>query len=379
MKSYFAPAERKTDNELLEELRFVSTNPVITRMLTSVGGTLAVLNQERQILAVNDELLKRLGVEDAATLFGLRPGEAIQCVHANEQAGGCGTGKFCSTCGAAIAIVAAVNNDEPLERDCVVTVKRDGSLIDQYLKVRSCPFVYEGYRFVLLFLHDTTHHQRRAMMERVFFHDINNLIFSLNGIIDLFEMGEQDDLNEIINRTKVLLIRLVKEIDVQKVLSDAESHDYTPAVTETNLHEVMEEIDAFFANHPLAQGKSLQLPDDIGNLKIATDPNLLLRILTNMLTNAFEATSKNGVIRLWLEWDGSSVSFHVWNEGVIPEDIRQRVFQRYFSTKRGNGRGYGTYSMKLFGERYLHGRIGFKTAIDNGTVFSLKLPREWQA
>ena len=374
MKSYFAPALRKTRNELEDELQFVSTNPVITTMLNSVGGLLAVLNRERQILAVNDELLKRIGVQDAATIFGLRPGEAIQCVHADEQEGGCGTGKFCSTCGAAIAIVAAVENNEPLERDCVVTVKRDGSLIDQFLKVRSCPFTYEGNHFVLLFLHDTTQHQRRAMMEKVFFHDINNLIFSLNGIIGLFDMGDEEGLPEVIDRTKVLLMRLVKEIDIQKVLSDAETYDYVPAITQTYLQDILAELKAFFINHPYARGKELRLPEDNNDFQITTDTNLLLRVLTNMLTNAFEATVKGKYVKLWTDVDETSVRFHVWNEGSIPANIQQRVFQRHFSTKTGAGRGYGTYSMKLFGERYLKGQVGFETNEVDGTVFSLRLP-----
>ena len=34
-----------------------------------------------------------------------------------------------------------------------------------------------------------------------------------------------------------------------------------------------------------------------------------------------------------------------------------RIFQRSFSTKAERGRGLGTYSMKLLGEGYLHGRV----------------------
>jgi sensor histidine kinase regulating citrate/malate metabolism len=57
----------------------------------------------------------------------------------------------------------------------------------------------------------------------------------------------------------------------------------------------------------------------------------------------------------------------------MPKDVRQQVFQRSFSTK-GTGRGLGTYSMKLLGEKFLNGKVSFKSTAAAGTVFSLELP-----
>ena len=67
-------------------------------------------------------------------------------------------------------------------------------------------------------------------------------------------------------------------------------------------------------------------------------------------------------------------SFCVWNAGEIPADIAKRVFQRNFSTKAQAGRGIGTFSMKLFGEKYLGGRVDFTTSSSDGTVFRFILP-----
>ena len=50
-----------------------------------------------------------------------------------------------------------------------------------------------------------------------------------------------------------------------------------------------------------------------------------------------------------------------------------KIFQRSFSTK-GEGRGLGTYSMKLLTERYLGGRVSFTTSADEGTIFKVALP-----
>jgi sensor histidine kinase regulating citrate/malate metabolism len=49
-----------------------------------------------------------------------------------------------------------------------------------------------------------------------------------------------------------------------------------------------------------------------------------------------------------------------------------QLFQRSFSTK-GNGRGIGTYSIKLLTENYLKGKVSFFSNEEEGTVFSIEL------
>ena len=52
----------------------------------------------------------------------------------------------------------------------------------------------------------------------------------------------------------------------------------------------------------------------------------------------------------------------------FPVDAQLQIFQRSFSTK-GSGRGVGTYSIKLLGEQYLRGRVGFTSSETDGTAF----------
>ena len=104
MKTFFASAERSAPEKLRGQLRQVSQSPVMDQVLRSVGGIIAVLNRDCQILAVNLEFARRLGLQFTEEVLGLRPGESIRCVHADDLAGGCGTTRFCRTCGIAISI-----------------------------------------------------------------------------------------------------------------------------------------------------------------------------------------------------------------------------------------------------------------------------------
>jgi signal transduction histidine kinase len=106
---------------------------------------------------------------------------------------------------------------------------------------------------------------------------------------------------------------------------------------------------------------------------VETDPTLVLRVLGNMIVNALEATGPGGAVRLSIEENPEWVTFSVWNDATIPSAIRNRIFQRNVSTKDDMGRGLGTYSMKLFGEQVLGGRVSF-TSDASGTVFRFSLP-----
>ncbi|MDY6790361.1 MAG: PAS domain-containing sensor histidine kinase [Thermodesulfobacteriota bacterium] len=371
MNTYFAPAERTAEKELAVEIDFVSKSPVVSALLQSISGLLAVLDDHRQIVALNDSFIQMLGIEDPSQALGLRPGEALQCVHADEEPGGCGTTKFCSTCGAAIAIVSSLGHDKPVERICALSAKRGGKTVDIALLVRSHPITINKKRFLLLFLQDITRQQQKAALERTFFHDINNM---LSLIVGTSEMLVEDHPSELAKTIHQASLRLLKEVDIQQCLSENESCSYQPIWNEFTTEQILKELQFFFARHPVAHGKHIDISKSYPVVSIKTDLSLLLRVLCNMIVNALEATAKKGVVKVWLEHEDHFLSFFVWNSKKIPQKITNRIFQRNFSSKEQAGRGIGTYSMKLFGEKILGGKVSFTTSQEQGTVFKFSLP-----
>ncbi len=373
METYFAPPERAEPADLHIDISSITNNEVIDGILRSATGIIAVLNEQRQILSVNTSFLKMLGIDDPETVLGLRPGEAIDCTHAHDMKAGCGTGKFCATCGAAIAIVSSLANDSIEERKCIVSIQKAGELCDLCLAVRSSTITFRDKRFVLLFLKDITQPERRAAIERVFFHDINNLIMGIVGTAcELGEQGHKNgELSELIYK---MTSRLSTEIAIQRVLSHEETYTYQPEFQTITTGIVIGELQDVFANHALVKGKKIIFPDNDPRFVFETDLSLLVRILTNMLTNALEATEKESVVTVSVAHDEESITFSIWNKEEIPEDIAQRIFQHHFSTKKGDGRGLGTYAMKLFGEKFMCGEVGFTTSEVEGTIFHIRLP-----
>lgn len=371
MDTYFASPQRATKEALAAEIAFVSKHPLTSGLLHSIGGLLAIVNKNRQIVAINDSLLTMLGLDDSRQALGLRPGEALQCIHAYDEPAGCGTTKVCDTCGAAIAMVSSLCQEKPDEKICALSANRGGKTIDMALLVRCTPIIIDQEKFIVLLLQDITRQQQRAALERTFFHDINNILSILVGTSELLDRKTPSTYSNIIRKTSV---RLAQEVAIQRCLLQSDACHYQPMWHNFTTSQIMEELQLFFINHPLAHGKQLKLAKRFPVLPVATDLSLLLRVLCNMIINAFEATAENGVVKVWLEHEGECLSFYVWNAQEIPPSVTNRVFQRNFSTKEQAGRGVGTYSMKLFGEEILGGQVSFTTSEKEGTTFKFAHP-----
>ena len=371
MDTYFAPPERVSDEELATEIDIVNKNPVMSGLLHSISGLLAILDEHRQIVALNDSFLQMLGIDDPANALGLRHGEALQCIHADDEPAGCGTTKFCSSCGAAIAIVSSLEQNKPIERICALSANRGDKKIDLALLVKAHPVNIDKRRFLLIFLQDITQQQQRAALERTFFHDVNNMLSMLLGASELLVEEDPSELAKTIHQAS---IRLHKEIAIQRCLSQSETCNYQPMRHEITTEQIFADLQSFFVNHPVARKKTIEFQKSYPKISINTDISLVSRVLCNMTINALEATEENGIVKIWFEHEGNLLSFFVWNAQEIPQEITNRIFQRNFSTKEQAGRGIGTFSMKLFGEEILGGQVSFSTSKKDGTTFKFTYP-----
>jgi len=216
-------------------------------------------------------------------------------------------------------------------------------------------------------------------MERTFFHDIMNSAGVLQGVAEIIEMAE--DLEEVRETLPILkqgATLLVEEIEAQRSLLSAEKGtlrvDVAPLEGESFMRKIAEEMRSF---PEISRNKKIGVLSPKERCFALGDALLFRRVLLNMMKNALEATPKGGHVSAGCERrkdaKGDRVLFWVHNRGVMAEDVQRRIFQRSFSTK-GEGRGIGTYSMKLFMVQYLKGDIWFVSNEEEGTLFYAALP-----
>jgi len=373
MDTYFAPAETATEQQIQADVEILAQNEVLEGLMDTVGGLLAILNEQRQIITLNGTFLKMLGVKDPIYALGLRPGNALNCVHADEAPGGCGTTRYCSTCGTAKAIVKSLETNEASEETCALKSEKDGVETDVVLKVRSHPVQIQDRRFIMLFLRDITLEQQRAALERTFFHDINNMLFGLVGASQILARDvNQSPMVDIVRRSS---LSLQKAVEMQRYLLQSETDSYQLVPQPLSMDQLQEDLYSLFQRHPARKGKHLRISNDLGDMTIQTDISMFHRVLANMITNALEATQHGGRVMVRFHEQLETLYFSVHNQQVIPAEVKLRIFQRNFSTKSAAGRGIGTFSMKLFGEKILGGRVNFTSEPGEGTTFTFSIPK----
>ncbi len=376
MKTHFAPPERAKTDVLKMDISAIVNNPVVDTLMQINSGLLAVLNEHRQILALNKEYLSFLGVSDPEKVLGMRPGEAVKCVHAHDMPGGCGTSEYCPTCGAVIAVMSALIDNKPTEQNCVLEFEQDGKIQEMYLRVSSQPLEFNNKRYLLLFLQDITSEQLWANIERVFYHDVNNLLTTIvcqsqNLLMDITDPDLVE--NKLIRNISESSSLLAREIGIHQSLTGKDKTILKPLWEKVKTEDVIHELGRICRAHPSCKNKTLRMPEPLPVVIFKTDPLLLVRVLTNMTINALEASEEQDEVKIHVNHKNDALEFSVWNRQPISPDIAKRVFQRNFSTKEGAGRGLGTYSMKLLGEDFLGGKVDFESSEAQGTVFSFSV------
>ncbi len=116
------------------------------------------------------------------------------------------------------------------------------------------------------------------------------------------------------------------------------------------------------------------------SLVVMADPDLLQRMVLNLLSNAFKFTPTGGRVRVSLRSAASRFSIEVADSGPgIPDDQRSAIFDRFHqiesgSTRRFGGTGLGLAIAKELVELH-EGRISVAEAPEGGALFVVDLPR----
>jgi K+-sensing histidine kinase KdpD len=365
----FNPIERKTLEEVKRQSDLFTQNKFLINLIESLSQILVVLNKERQIIYANKHYYNFCGISEKQSIIGVRPGEAINCVHAFLTPDGCGSTEFCKTCGAANAILESQKGVQST-KECRILTQ---TLESKNILVTSSPYDYIGESFTIFALTDISDKKRAETLERLFFHDILNSASSILGLTSMLtEVKEVDEINEIANIINRAADNLVDEIKAQRQLNEAERGELHSEIQEVNSISVLHDLKNLYSAQALSADKSIFIDKESEAHILNTDPVLLRRVLGNMIKNAIEVYNPKAIITLRCLTTKESVLFSVSNPFVIDKNIKLQMFKRSFTTK-GIGRGLGTYSMKLLGEKYLKGKVGFESSKQNGTTFYIEI------
>jgi nitrogen-specific signal transduction histidine kinase len=373
-KAYFVPAIKTSTEELLNENDLIASQKLFTEIFGAIAGISAVINKNRQIVYANDAFLEFLGVKTLEPVLGKRTGEMVSCIHSGEELSECGTSLNCNYCGAVNAIFESQRTNHKSVRETSISSLIDGQQKSWDLKITSTPITLSNHEFYVLSLQDISYEKRLAALEKIFFHDLLNIASGLNGLLTIIKDGiDPEETSDLINLSEEASRNIIDEIMLYRQLRAAEDGDIQVKTEPLNSLEFLVSAIGLMSSHEVGQNKLIRIDKNAYDIIFRCDRIILQRIIINLLKNALEATPFQGTVLTGIDNREKNIRFWVRNEGVIPHDIQMQIFKRSFSTK-GNGRGLGTYSIRLLAENYLRGKAGFTSNKMNGTIFFVDLP-----
>ena len=149
------------------------------------------------------------------------------------------------------------------------------------------------------------------------------------------------------------------------------------AEAEADVNQVLQEVMAFFRYEARKRSITVIEELDYDVLLVAADNNRLKQIFINLIMNACQAMDQGGALQVRTTMpDDRSVRIEIADTGKgIPPKRLDRIFEPFYTTtKPGEGTGIGLYIVRKMVE-LMGGRIEVKSAVGEGTTFTIILPQ----
>ncbi|NTV09697.1 MAG: PAS domain S-box protein [Zoogloea sp.] len=202
---------------------------------------------------------------------------------------------------------------------------------------------------------------------------LNALGLVLTNIKDAYEFHELTEsyLDQTIGHGERLIQKMSTTINDFRnfFLPDKELKAFSAV---EQIHEALSLVEASFRNNNIAI--SLTADQD---LLLLGFPNEYSQVLLNVLGNAKDAIGASGQahgqVHITLSRSGDEACVAVRdNGGGIRDDILDKIFEPYFSTKK-MGTGIGLYMSKMIIERNMNGSVSVRN-VEGGAEFYIRIP-----
>jgi PAS domain S-box-containing protein len=219
-------------------------------------------------------------------------------------------------------------------------------------------------------------------------HELRTPITSIRGSLGLLLGGTVGEFNEkshklldIANNNCERLLLLINDIlDIEKIEAGKMDFQFKPTDVTELVRETVNTNKIFGEKYNV----KINFKAQPASILVYVDPDRLIQVLINLISNAVKFSQAGGVVNLAVELSDDLVRVSVSDHGAgIPEDFRASIFQKFSqadsSTTRGRaGTGLGLSISKAIIEKF-GGTLNFTSKPNDETVFYFELPRWHQA
>lgn len=144
-------------------------------------------------------------------------------------------------------------------------------------------------------------------------------------------------------------------------------------LSDTDLRKAVEDV--VILASPAAERNNVTIERQASQepLPVRIDADLVKQAILNIVLNGVQAMPEGGTLRIAARREGDAAVIMVRDQGAgIPENIRDKIFNLYFTTKSG-GSGIGL-AMAYRVVQLHHGSVEFTSIMEHGTTFCLRFP-----
>ncbi|HEY7352208.1 MAG TPA: ATP-binding protein, partial [Terriglobales bacterium] len=208
-------------------------------------------------------------------------------------------------------------------------------------------------------------------------HEIHNPLETVRNLFFLIRKNASAELQNLLNMAEQELTRVV-QITTNMLSLYRESKKLIPL----KLGEVVESVEVLLQR--AIRDKQIALSKDIRtDTQIAGFPAEMRQVISNLVSNAIDAVQPGGQIRITVENtqmkdSKTAVALVVRDNGSgIPESVKDKLFQPFFTTKGENGTGLGLWITQGIVSK--HGGyievMSDNSNGDRGTTFRVVFPK----
>lgn len=214
-------------------------------------------------------------------------------------------------------------------------------------------------------------------------HELRTPLTNIGLYLDLLEIGAEDRYPEYMATLRRETDRLANLIEQMLAISSLDTNRVELNLQKTDVNSLLQVLVGDRSRMITKKGLNLEVDTADGLPEAYADPQHLMQVMTNLLSNAVNYTPAGGRIRLETKsqvWNEQRwVTFSVSDTGPgIPDNEKERIFDRFFrglvARAAGTpGTGLGLSISKEIIDRH-KGRLMFISQPGRGTTFGVWLP-----
>ena len=392
----------QTNSNLKEkEERLLNIQNELTTIFYDTPLIMLLINEKFLVHKANRMATEKV-LRTETEFIGLRGGEALRCVHAEDDPQGCGFSPKCNSCVLRNTVKITFSTQSPQNNiESQFFIKTEKDTVELTLLISTVPMTISGQKMVLFCAHDISARKKAenqllqaykteaiGTLAGGIAHDFNNILSLVVGYTEMAQDDIQDqiDCSESLNN---VLVAAGKARDlIQQILAFSRQVEVEriPLKLSTLIKEWL-----LMLRSTLPTTIVIEQDIDHNCGIIIADASQVQQIFMNLCTNSFQAMEyTGGTLRIELRKSTppkpddtvlTRTNANMYAELVIGDNgpgikprVLSRIFDPYYTTKeKGKGTGMGLAIVHSIVTDY-GGFVTVNSQEDIGTEFHVFLP-----